>query len=127
MHSGYCPALFGVLFCVVVSGCRYTPSAADSHLRLLGRAVSGARFLTGSVLECDIAHRRSVPVLCLLYKIVRNPMHSLYGGLPVLYLPVLLTRGEHIGILVCLLAVPHYLYSLFILHDLYVIINEFQL
>ena len=33
-------------------------SAADTHLKLLERAVSGARFLSGSVFECDIAHRR---------------------------------------------------------------------
>ena len=32
-------------------------SAADTHLKLLYRAVSGARFLTGGVLECDITHR----------------------------------------------------------------------
>ena len=41
-------------------------SAADTHLKLLDRAVSGARFLTGGVFECDIAHRRSVAVLCML-------------------------------------------------------------
>ena len=43
-------------------------SAADTHLKLLDRAVSGARFLTGGVIECGIAHRRSVAVLCMLYK-----------------------------------------------------------
>ena len=32
-------------------------SAADTHLKLLDRVVSGARFLTGAVFECDIAHR----------------------------------------------------------------------
>ena len=31
--------------------------------------VSGASFLTGGVIECNIAHRRSVAVLCMLYKI----------------------------------------------------------
>ena len=31
-------------------------SAADTNLELLDRAVSGARFLTGGVFECDIAH-----------------------------------------------------------------------
>ena len=41
-------------------------SAADTHLKLLDRSVSGARFLTGGVFECDIAHRRSVAVLCML-------------------------------------------------------------
>ena len=38
-------------------------SAADTHLKLLDRAVNGARFQTGGVFECDIAHRRSVAVL----------------------------------------------------------------
>ena len=38
-------------------------SAADTHLKLLHRAVSGARFLTRGVFECDIAHRRCVAVL----------------------------------------------------------------
>ena len=34
---------------------------------------------------CDIAHRQSVTVLCMLYKIRCNPMHPLYGGVPVPY------------------------------------------
>ena len=57
-------------------------SAADTLLKLLDRAVSGARFLTGGVFECDISHRRSVAVLCMLYKIRGNPVHPLYGALP---------------------------------------------
>ena len=57
-------------------------SAADTHLKLLDRAVSGARFLTRGVFECDIAHRRSVAVMCMLYKIRCNPMHPLNGALP---------------------------------------------
>ena len=40
--------------------------AADTHLTLLDRAVSGARFLTGGVFECDIPHCRSVAVLYAL-------------------------------------------------------------
>ena len=44
-------------------------SGADTHLKLLDRAVSGAQFLTGGVFECDIAHRRSVAILCMLDKI----------------------------------------------------------
>ena len=60
-------------------------SAADTHLKLLDRVVSGASFLTGCVFECDIAHRRSVAVLCMLYKIKCNPMLPLYGALPVTY------------------------------------------
>ena len=44
-------------------------SAADTQVKLLDRAVSGARFLAGGVFECDISHRRSVAVLCMFYKI----------------------------------------------------------
>ena len=68
-------------------------SAADTHLTLLDRAVSGARFLTGGVFECDISHRRSVAVLCMLYKIKCNPVHPLNGALPVPYVPARVTRG----------------------------------
>ena len=68
-------------------------STANSHLQLLNRVVSGASFLTGGVFECDIAHRRSVAVLCMLYKIGCNPMHPLYDAPPVPYVPVPLTRG----------------------------------
>ena len=67
-------------------------SAADTHLKLLDRAVSCARFLTG-VFECDIAHRRSAAILCMLYKIRCNPVDSLNGTLPCPYMPVRVTRG----------------------------------
>ena len=66
-------------------------SAADTHLKLLDRAVNGARFLTVGVFECDISHRRSVAVLCMLYKIRCNPVHPLNGALPALYVPVWVT------------------------------------
>ena len=68
-------------------------SAADTHLNLLDRAVSGARFLTGCVFECDIAHHRSVAVLCMLYKIWCNPVRPLNGAPPVPYEPVRVTLG----------------------------------
>ena len=68
-------------------------SAADTHLQLLDRAVSGARFLTGRVLECDISHRRPVAVLSMVYKIRCNQMHPLNGALPGPYVPVLVSRG----------------------------------
>ena len=67
-------------------------SAADTHLKLLDRAVSGPRFLTVGVFECDIAHRRSVAVLCMLYKIRYNPLHPLNGALPGPYVPARITR-----------------------------------
>ena len=41
-------------------------SAADEPLKLLYRAVSGARFLTSGVFECDIVHRQSVAAPCML-------------------------------------------------------------
>ena len=68
-------------------------SAADTHLKLLDRAVSGARFLTLGVFECDIAHRRSVAVLCMLYKIWCNPMHLLDDALLGPCVPVRVTRS----------------------------------
>ena len=68
-------------------------SAADTHLKLLHRAVSGGQFLTGGVFECDISHRRSVAVLCMLYKIRCNLVHPLYGALPGPYVPAQLTRS----------------------------------
>ena len=83
---GFCPASFGVLFCIWCS-------AADTYLKLLDRAVSGARFLTGGAFECDIAHRRSVAVLWMLYKIRFNPVHPLNSALPGPYVPVRVTRG----------------------------------
>ena len=58
--------------------------AAD---KLLDSVVSGASFSTGGMFVCDLAHRRSVAVLCMLYKIRCNPMHPhpLYGAPPVSY------------------------------------------
>ena len=61
-------------------------------LKYRNRAISGARFLTGDVFECDIDHRRSVAVLCMLYKIRCNPVHLLNGALPGPYVPVRVTR-----------------------------------
>ena len=68
-------------------------SAADTHLKLLDRAARGDRFRTGGVFECDIAHRRSVAVLCMLYKIRYKAMHPLNGALPGPYVPVRVRRG----------------------------------
>ena len=47
--------------------------------------------------ERDLAHRRSVAVLRMLYKIRCNPMHPLYGVIPVPYVPVRVTRGTVIA------------------------------
>ena len=50
-------------------------------------------FLTGGVFESDIAHRRSLSVLCLPYKIRCNRMLPHYDALPVPYVPVRITHG----------------------------------
>ena len=68
-------------------------SAADTHRELLDRAVRGAWFLTGGVFECDSAHRRSVAIMCMMYKIRCNPVHPLNGALPGRYVPVRVTCG----------------------------------
>ena len=80
--------------------------AADTHLKLLDRAVSGAPFVTGGVFECDISYSRSVAVLCMLYKIWCNPVHPLNGALPLPYVPVRLhaVLWSHIGTLMHRLA-----------------------
>ena len=82
---------FGVLSCQFWS--IVLQSGVNTHLKLLDRAVSGARFLTGAVFECDISHRRSVAVLCMLYKIRCNPVHPLDGALPGPNMPERFTRG----------------------------------
>ena len=65
--------------------------AANTHRKLLYRAASGALFLTGGVVECGIAYRRSVGLLCMLYKIRCNPMHPLHDAVPGPYVPVWVT------------------------------------
>ena len=68
-------------------------SAADAHLKLLDRVVSGVCFLAGGVLNCDISHCRSVAVFCMLYKIRCDPKHPLCRALPVPDVAVRVTRG----------------------------------
>ena len=87
-----------VLFCQFLEYCfAVRCSAADTHLRLLDHVVSGVSYLTGGVFECDLSLRRSVAVLCMLYKIRCNQMYLLPGALPVLYVPVRVTRGAEIS------------------------------
>ena len=54
-------------------------SAADSHLKLLDKVVRSSRLSAGSDLECNLAHHRSVAVLCMLFKIKNNLMHILWA------------------------------------------------
>ena len=69
-------------------------SAADSHLRLLDRAVACAAFHMGGALECNLLHRRSVAGLCMIYKIWSNPSHPLHAELPQQFVPVRVTRSD---------------------------------
>ena len=84
-------------------------SAAYSHLKLLNRVVRSAGFLAGGVLECNLAHRRSVSVSYMLFKIKSNPMHPLSGALTLLYSPahVLVVLWLFIGTRLHFLAVEH--------------------
>ena len=63
--------------------CRTTPGTG--RVKLLDRVVRSASFLAGSVLDCNLAHRRSVAELYMLFKIKRNQMHPLSGELPLMY------------------------------------------
>ena len=65
----------------------------NARLQIQTLIISGERFLTGGVFECNIGHRRSVAILCMLYKIRRNTMHPLKGAIPLQYAPVRVARG----------------------------------
>ena len=68
-------------------------SAATSHVKLLDKVVRSTGFLAGGVLDCNLAHRRSVAELCMLFKIKSNPMHPWSGRLPLPFVPARVTRG----------------------------------
>ena len=85
-------------------------SAAETHWKLLDRAcVDGASFWTWCGFKCDLEHRHSVAVLCMMYKITCNPMRPHYGALP---LPcqcgLHVVLWAHIGILAHLLDIEPY-------------------
>ena len=68
-------------------------SAADSHLKLLDIVIRVVASLAGGVSECYLAHRRSVAMLCMLFKIKSNSIHPLSRALPLPYVPACVTRG----------------------------------
>ena len=45
----------------------------------------------------NLAHRRSVAELCMLFEIRSNPMHPISGALPLLYVPARVTRGASVA------------------------------
>ena len=65
----------------------------QTHTLNYWTVVRSAGFLAGGVLDCNLAHRRSVAELCMLFKIKSNPMHPLSGALPLPYVPARITRG----------------------------------
>ena len=54
---------------------------------------SAVCFLAAGVLEYNLAHRRSVGELCMLFKIKSNPMHPLSSALPLSCVPARVTRS----------------------------------
>ena len=63
----------------------------------MDRVVRNAGFLAGGVSEFNLAHRRSVAELCMLFKINSNPMHPLSGAsfkqcINMPYVPARVTR-----------------------------------
>ena len=54
-------------------------------------------FFADGVLESHLAHQRSLAVLCMLFKIMSNPMHTLIGALPLPYVTARVTRGALIA------------------------------
>ena len=52
-----------------------------------------ADFLAGGVLDCNLAHRYSVAVSYMLFKIKSNPMHPMNGTMPLPYVLVYVTHG----------------------------------
>ena len=79
--------LFGALSCLSWSIAQQCGAQLPTHLKLLDRVVRSAGFIAGGVLECNLAHRRSVAELCMLFKIKSNQMHPLSGALPLPYVP----------------------------------------
>ena len=87
MLSRFYPARFGVLFCSVVLDCRYPHENYWTAWSVV------PVFLTRGGFEYNISHRRSVTVLCMLNKIICNPVRPLCIALPAPYVPVRVTRG----------------------------------
>ena len=88
---------FGALSCQFWSIVLQSGARLPIHTLNHWKTVSGARFLTGVVFECDISHRRSVAVLCMPYKIRCNPVHPRNGALPGPYVPARVTRVALVG------------------------------
>ena len=71
--------------------------SGSSHLHLSREKFNCSSHIVTQFTEMVVDHRRSVAVLCMLYKIRCNPMHPLNGALPGPYVPVRVTRGALIA------------------------------
>ena len=74
------------------------PTVCSNHVLFLATLQTGpvnntARVTLASFLQCNLANRRSIAVLCMLSKMNHNPMHPVSGALPLPYVPVRVTRG----------------------------------
>ena len=94
MIGHYFRDLFGAL------SCRSWSIAQQCGAQLLIRTVNQWTELLGmlffqacGVLECNPANRRSVAVLCKLFKIKSNTIHPQSGALPLPYFPVHLSQA----------------------------------
>jgi len=67
-------------------------SAADSHLKLLDRALNKVKFYVPDI-SLNLWRRRAVSCLSLLYKISHNPKHMLHPCLYERFVPARLTRN----------------------------------
>ena len=94
--------LFGTLSCQSWGVPQQCGARLSIHILnyCMNKVVRDAIFLAGGVLKCNLAHRWSVAVLSMLFKIKSNPGHHLNCALPLPNVPERVTRGalvSHIG------------------------------
>ena len=90
---------FGVLSCPFWSTVLQYAwcSAVDTHLKLLDRAVSGARFLTGGELSVTLLILDLLQFCVCCIRSGVTPDGPLNDALPGLYMPVRVTRGAMVA------------------------------
>ena len=83
--------LFGALSCRFWSIAQQSGAQLPTHTLNYWTELSGV--LVFQLVVCNLAHRRSVAYLLMLFKIKSNPMHPLSGALPLPYVPARVTLG----------------------------------
>ena len=66
-------------------------SAAESHLKLLDRALNNIRFFLPE-LSVDLEKRRNLACLSMIHKVLHNSEHPLHCYLPQFAMPIRMTR-----------------------------------